>query len=337
VVDCQSVREALLACERGHAPAPALKAHQAACPDCERWAARCRAVDGALVELTAEVLDPPPFERIERPARAAARGRRQLRLARRLVPMSLVFASAVAATMALSWMWMVRRAPTLAAAVATSGQVLDAPQGAAQVLLTDGSHLTLTSGRAVVELSERHRSVVRLETGTVFLDVPHLGNGDTFVLTTTEAEVRVHGTRFDVARSGEGTRIGVSDGTVEVRPRTGGGKPFFVTKGGFRVLPTEPSAAESARGQAAVAWKLSREGDRAGAMASYRRALSLLPAGAGPLWADNACAQLALLSERDDTREREAAWRAYLERFPEGVHAAMARARLARPARSGPR
>ena len=73
--------------------------------------------------------------------------------------------------------------------------------------------------------------------------------------------------------------------------------------------------------------------DRRAALETYRRALSLLPSSAAPLWADNASAQLALLAERDDPLVAGRAWREYLQRFPRGVHAARARDRLAGGAR----
>ncbi len=246
--------------------------------------------------------------------------------------------------------------------------MVDGSRGVAQVLLADGARLTVASGRVLVAVSEPRRAHIRLEGGSAFVSVPHLTAGASFLLTTDEAEVRVRGTRFDVDRGAQGTRVSVSEGVVEVRPLDGGGAAFLLARGEARLiegraarrqaaraaarasieqrddsttadriqawLATEPPAEEAAEAHALLAWKLSRDGDRAGALRSYRRALALLPAGAVPLWADNACAQVALMVERDDSRAGAAAWRDYLDRFPDGVHAAMARDRL--PALAAP-
>jgi hypothetical protein len=253
--------------------------------------------------------------------------------------------------------------------VAGSGDVLDASRGTVQATLADGARLTLPSGRATVEVSEALRGAIRLERGSVLLDVPHLQPGATFSLVTDEVEVRDRGTRFEVVRLTEGTRVNVTQGVVEIRPRGGAQRPFLLKMGETCLvegqkhvrerartealasldqrdettieaklrawLEAEPPAEEAAHAHALLGWKLSRDGDRAGAVVHYRRALSLLPRGAGALWADNACAQLALLVEHEGVAEGAAAWRDYLDRFPDGVHAAMARDRLA-PAKHRP-
>jgi hypothetical protein len=155
----------------------------------------------------------------------------------------------------------------------------------------------------------------------------------------------------------------VTEGTVEVRPRAQPAAAFLLGKGESRLveglahrrsqaraaaraaldgrddaateaqlrawLATDPPPEEAAEAYALLGWKLSRDGDRAGAAQSYRRALELLPAGRTPLWADNACARLALLEETEGAAARGTAWRRYLERFPTGVHAATARSRIA--------
>jgi ferric-dicitrate binding protein FerR (iron transport regulator) len=365
VVDCGAARAALLACEPGTRPAPAIEAHLADCVACRPWRRRLRALDGALGALPlaltpapAEGVAPPPFERIARPAAAAARGRRRLRALRRALPLTLAAACAAGFTVGIT-----RLSHHTREAVARAGQVVDGSRSVAQALLADGARVAVASGRAVVALSEPRRAQIQLESGSAFVSVPHLGADASFLLTTEEAEVRVRGTRFDVERGAHGTRVSVSEGVVEVQPRDTGVPPFLLGRGEARLvegraarrqaaraaalasieqredsttadriqawLATDPPAEEAAEAHALLAWKLSRDGDRANALRSYQRALALLPAGVAPLWADNACAQLALLVERQDARAGAAAWQGYLQRFPAGVHAALAHARLA--------
>jgi ferric-dicitrate binding protein FerR (iron transport regulator) len=282
-------------------------------------------LDEALAAMASETLAPPPFDGLAACARSAARGRRQLALARRFLPMTLVVVGAVVVTVGVTRL----SHHAEARVTATTGQVLEVFQGMAQTLLKDGSHLTITTGRAVIESSELHRSAVHLVSGTAYLSVPRLTENSSFSLTTTEAEVRVHGTRFSVAKTGDGTSVSVQDGTVEVLPRAIDAEPFFLRKGESRTLAAAGST-DVGREQARFAWQLSRQGDRAGALVAYRRALSMLPAEARPAWADNACAQMALLTERENPRAGAPAWRLYLERFPRGIHVSMARDRLLR-------
>jgi hypothetical protein len=344
-----------------------IAAHVAGCAGCRRTVEQLRVLDGALRALPAwRVPSPPPFERIARRARAAARRRRQVRVVRRLLPLTLAVASAVAVTVGITRL-VHQREPRLSGA----GHVLDAARGVVEAVLADGARLTVTAGKAVVEVSERGRAIVRLESGAAFLSVPHLDGSATFRLTTEEAEVRVRGTRFEVARGVQGTRVTVSEGTVEVRPRAATAQSFLLGQGESRLveglaarrqearaaalasfeqrddsttgekieawLATGPPAQEEAEAHALRAWKLSRDGDRDGALRAYRRALALLPAGVAPLWADNASAQLALLIEREDPKQGASAWRSYLARFPGGVHAVMAQERLARRRPGGAR
>jgi hypothetical protein len=273
---------------------------------------------------------------------------------------TLAFASAVVATVGAT-----RALHHPEGRVAAAGDVLDASRGLSEAALADGSRVTVVSGRAIVESSNPAGAVVRVETGTAYLNVPHLTSGRSFVVRTDEVEARVHGTRFEVGRGSQGTRVSVAEGTVEIRPRDPLGEAFLLTRGESRLveglpqrrararavalasldqrddstagtkieawLATEPPAEEAAEAHALLAWKLSRDGDRAGAMEHYRRALALLPSDRAPLWADNASAQLARLEEANGAAAGAAAWRRYLERFPGGVHAATARGRLAGP------
>jgi ferric-dicitrate binding protein FerR (iron transport regulator) len=318
--------EALCARGPGEPLGEAPRGHLGECAACRLTAEQLEGLDEALAGLSVEPVPVPSFDGLARRARVAARGRRQRRAIRRVLPLGVALAAAVALTAGLSRLITRRETSRLASA----GEVVDGARGTAQVVLAGGARLTVTSGRTVVEISDRLHAVLRLETGSVFVVVPHV-EGGSLVVRTEEAEVRVRGTQFQVARLGPSTRVDVLDGTVEVQDRAGEHASFLLRKGESRSIGTPASPRDDeAEAIARLAWKLLRDGDRSGALERYRRALTLLPASATPLWADNASAQLALLIERDDLAAGVAAWQGYLQRFPAGVHADVARERLAR-------
>jgi len=358
VVDCATAEQALLTRERRLALEGEIAAHIRTCASCAGTSAQLASLDEVLDALAEEVVTPPVFETVMKPARAAARRCRQVRHVRRALPFTLAVLGAMAVTVVASQVF---HRPRLR--VVHAGDTLDAPRGVSEAALPDGAHVTVAGGRAVVEAADRARALVRLETGTAFVSVPHLGAGASFVVVTEELEARVHGTRFEVRRGSQGTAVNVAEGVVEVRPIDQPGTSFFLRKGESKVveglavrraqareaaraaldrpldsaaeeqirawLATHPPAEEAAEAYALLGWKLSREGNRVGAAESYRRALALLPAGRSPLWADNASARLALIEETDGAVARTAAWKRYLDRFPSGVHAATARSRIA--------
>jgi len=358
VADCTTVEEALLTRERGLTLGADIGEHLRTCVSCAATSARLDALDSVLGARVDEVATPPPFEIVLGPARAAARSRRQLRFVRRALPLTLAVASAVAVTVGASQLF--HRAERR---VAVAGDAIDASRGTSEAAFADGARVMVAAGRAVVEASDRSRAVIRLETGTAFVSVPRLRAGRSFAVVTDELEARVRGTRFEVRRSGQGTLVTVAEGTVEIRPRDQPAAAFLLGKGESRLvegmtqrrsqaraaarasldrrddsatedqirawLATDPPAEEAAEAYALLGWKMSRDGNRAGAAQSYRRALAMLPADRTPLWADNACARLALLEEGEGAAARSAAWRRYLDRFPAGVHAATARSRIA--------
>jgi tetratricopeptide (TPR) repeat protein len=95
-----------------------------------------------------------------------------------------------------------------------------------------------------------------------------------------------------------------------------------------QLLGSSPNATQQAEAQALLAWSLSARGKRAEAMDRYRQALALLPHGQQPLWAENACAELAILVQQARPNESVGVWKECLRRFPDGVHAALARSRV---------
>lgn len=94
-----------------------------------------------------------------------------------------------------------------------------------------------------------------------------------------------------------------------------------------QLLGTDPDAALRAEAQALQAWSLSARGQRDLAITRYRQALELLPEGQRPLWAENACAELAILVQKQTPKDGPAIWSECLRRFPDGVNTGLTGAR----------
>ncbi|MGC4116540.1 MAG: FecR domain-containing protein [Myxococcales bacterium] len=235
--------------------------------------------------------------------------------------------------------------------------------GARQAVLESGAEVRIEIGKVERVPSGKDEERLFLGAGSVSLQVPKLKGGRTVAVCTPDAEVRVHGTRFQVIRDEKGTSVSVAEGLVEVKPYGGGRSPVFVKAGettkvetpaAYRkalrdaaqasldrgdfagaqqrlsdLLATELDVSERAEAYALLAWSLSGSGNRSAAVEQYRHALEMLPEGERPLWADNAAAELALLLEQVDAAKAPQAWRDYLRRFPDGVHAGQARSRAA--------
>jgi Flp pilus assembly protein TadD len=201
-----------------------------------------------------------------------------------------------------------------------------------------------------------------LSSGRVSLEVPKLPAGSTLSVRTPDAEVRMHGTRFQVIRTGKETQVHVAEGLVEVRPE-GVGRPVQMLRAGEsatvasaedyreglrhstlaaldhgqfgaaekqigQLLGTSPDVAQQAEAQALLAWSFSARGKRSEAIARYRQSLALLPRSQRPLWAENACVELAILVQQESQQQSTGTWAECLGRFPDGVHAALARSRV---------
>jgi ferric-dicitrate binding protein FerR (iron transport regulator) len=221
--------------------------------------------------------------------------------------------------------------------------------------------IRLDAGTLKLAAANRETQSLLLPLGRVFVDVPKLPPGSTLSVRTPDAEVRVHGTRFQVIRTSKDTQIHVVEGAVEVRPE-GLGRPVQTVRAGEsatvgsaeayreglrqatldaldhgeftaaekqigQLLGSGASSTEQAEAQALLAWSLSARGKHHEAIERYRQALTLLPDRQQPLWAENACAELAILVEQGSPKDGALTWSECLRRFPDGVHAALARAR----------
>ena len=254
-------------------------------------------------------------------------------------------------------------------AFARAGETLAiAEVGPATAEFECGARLALASNTKARVIDTAARSaVVRLERGTVQASVPRLAPDGRFAVETTDAVVRVKGTRFTVTKSTAAfTEVSVAEGSVWVEPAGAGREPFLLRAG------------ESARvaSESAHLAALRADGVRAAAEGAYERVVELLdryvatssardpeaemllaeaserigqPGRAMKIYdrltegsslpAQNAYAALALLHQRLGHRaDAMAIWRRYLDRFGEGLYAADARRELdATPPRPGGR
>jgi transmembrane sensor len=357
--DCASIRDRYFGRGTLDGGEPELEAHLAACEACRLAARGLPVVSAALAKLPPLEVRAPSFDAIAGAAAAAARRHRWRARLRRARPFFYTgFAVAAAAALVVAIFAARARTPAVG-----PGARLDATSGARSAVLESGARVRLDSGAVRVVAAPRGEERLLLEAGALSLEVPKLSLGRAVAVYTPDAEVRVHGTRFQVVRDSKGTLISVAEGLVEVRPSGGGRAPLFVGPGesatveppeAYRrdlrasalrslgrgefaaakvplelLLDGELTPEEQAEGQALLAWSLAGSGDRRGAVARYRQALALLPATQSPLWAENACAGLALLLEQEEPAEGAAAWSQYLRRFPRGVHASLARTRAA--------
>lgn len=177
-----------------------LSAHLAGCSRCRRTCADLAGLEDAARRLPAAETDPNRSRRMEEtivalaPPQASAGGDRR-------VSKFLAAGSAIAAAIALV-------VALLPAEERVPLRSLEVSEGAKYERIT---RHPAGDGGATLEL-------VRLEQGTVTLQVEHLDPKERFVVATSDAEVEVRGTLFEVdADGGLLRRVSVSEGKVEVR------------------------------------------------------------------------------------------------------------------------
>lgn len=362
MTDCQSLRERYFPPGTGNPADPEWTSHLAGCAECrlayQGWPQVARAF-GELAQMPVSV---PAFDTLARVAAAAARSQRRRRAVRRGVPFfytGLGAAALAAGLVAAIWIGRAReKAPKLLA----PGTEIQATTEAKAAVLDNGVRIRLEAGTLKLASENRGTHSLVLPRGRVFVEVPKLPAGKTVSLRTPDAEVVVRGTRFQVMRTSEDTQVSVFEGVVEVRP-DGIGRPVQTIRAGEsatissaeayreglrrstlvafdhgqftaaekhigQLLGSTADAAHKAEAEALLAWSLSARGKRGEAVARYRQALGLLPEGQQPLWAENACAELAILVEQASPKDARPAWTECVRRFPNGVHSALARSRV---------
>lgn len=222
-----------------------------------------------------------------------------------------------------------------------------------RITLRCGAQLELADGRAEIEQNEAQRPAIHLRSGRVSLQVPPMRGGQLSV-TTQDAEVIVHGTRFTVTRqeTEDATRVEVQEGLVEVRPRGGKRSAIFLRAGEHTLVPSSVAflkqlgaqvgeMIDGARCDAEASRVLdayldaatadtdvsgalylhgscaATRGDLASALQSFEKVAAR---ASSELRADNALARIAQLRASSGPTSGVAAWRRYLDRFPQGQH-----------------
>ncbi len=194
---CPSAAELAAAFSAG--PSEIVRRHLAECPQCTRdWAATARVVN-AFRTLT---IEDAPDARIEEQRTG-------------------LLASAGLLRPATSRRW-VGWASGLAAAAVLTVFVIVHPWTSDSPSSPFHGSLTPRAGAAFTQVSSRPDEIVTLTAGALSVEVSPLSVGERFRVITTDAEVEVRGTAFEIAADG-GHLISVRvwHGLVEVRPRLG--------------------------------------------------------------------------------------------------------------------
>ena len=359
--DCLSLRERYFAPGVENQDAPEWVDHLRSCPSCRLARQGLPSMDRALTELARLPVTVPSFETVAEAAQSAARNQRRRQAVRRSVPFlytGLATAAVAAGIVAAVWIGRVR---TTSPKLLAPGAEIRATAEAKSAILSNGVRIRLDAGTVKLASASKDAQTLLLTSGRIFIEVPKLPAGSTLSVRTPDAEVRVHGTRFQVIRTGKDTQVHVVEGVVEVRPE-GIGRPIQSVRAGesttvgsaeaYReglrystlealdqgefaaaekhigdLLGSSAGGSEQAEAQALLAWSLSARGKRSEAIQRYRQVLALLPEGQHPLWAENACAELAILVEQESPKHAAFTWAECLRRFPDGVHASLARSR----------
>jgi ferric-dicitrate binding protein FerR (iron transport regulator) len=360
--DCLSLRERYFVAELGDPRDPVWLHHLERCPECRLAFQALPHVDSALSEIARLPVGVPSFDAIAAVAASAARSQRRRRAVRRSAPFFYTAVGTFAVAAGILVAVLVGRAHQQAPKLLAQGAEMQATSETKVAVLSTGAKIRLEAGALKLASSSNGNQSLVLASGRVSLDVPKLPAGNTLSVRTPDAEVRVHGTRFQVIRTGKETQVSVTEGLVEVRPE-GIGRPVQMLKAGEsttvasaeayreglrnatlaaldhgqfaaaekqigQLLGTSPDVAQQAEAQALLAWSLSARGKRSEAITRYQQSLAMLPESRRPLWAENACAELAILVQQESPQKSVGVWAECLRRFPDGVHAALARSRV---------
>jgi hypothetical protein len=270
---------------------------------------------------------------------------------------ALATAGSLAAAAAFA-LWFRASAPEedmpIAPQAAVEAPIAPAPfRHEARIVSTDAPTET-TLGGAVITLaahsdvnvsgSDAEGWLVRLDAGRVDCKVAPRNGRPPFVVQGGATKVTVVGTRFTVVRSGAESRVGVTEGQVQV---DSGDTHVLLSPGDSwpRVEPTldpetlpevdDPDDGEPSRDKSSASRTAQQRFERAArleakdpvaALAIYQQ----LARGKGP-WAANALyAQARLELERGRPQRAEPLLRRYLERYPRGLNAADVRKQLSR-------
>jgi ferric-dicitrate binding protein FerR (iron transport regulator) len=121
------------------------------------------------------------------------------------------------------------------------------PDAACELRWPDGTRATIAAGSRV---SIDPLCALRLDHGSLALQVAPQRDGRRFAVATAASEVVVVGTRFRLDAGAHGTRLAVSEGVVELRPRDAGAQR--IAAGETWMVPPAGTAAR----QLSVLWSL---------------------------------------------------------------------------------
>ncbi|HEX7596740.1 MAG TPA: FecR domain-containing protein, partial [Polyangia bacterium] len=241
--------------------------------------------------------------------------------------------------------------------VETRARLKSVGQEPLRATLADGASVEVL-GSIEVDQSDANNVQVRLldGEGQILVSVPHLLAGASLKISGAHADAIVHGTRFRVEDlGGGGTSVQVFEGLVEVVPRGGNRPPVFLAAGSALQVPSleshlrtladridsaaQTNDCRSVESTVAEAIATARPTDDTSAALYFRAACAARAGDArsairdfeqaarvarDPTRADNALARAAELRQAADPAAAKAAWRAYLARFPQGLHRGMA-------------
>ena len=101
-----------------------------------------------------------------------------------------------------------------------------------EVVLDDGSVLSLNTGSAVNVRFDASRRLIELLAGEILVTSGHgAGSGAPLVVATREGLVRALGTRFAVRQQDGVSTVDVFESAVEIRPRDSAGAPLLLAAG----------------------------------------------------------------------------------------------------------
>lgn len=231
---------------------------------------------------------------------------------------------------------------------------LEAGSSPAGATLRCGARLHAVAASVYVDQKDGSRPVIKLKRGRVAVQVPPMPSGGSLRVQTHDAEVIVHGTRFQVERREpeDLTVVSVEEGLVEVRPIGGRRIAVFLRAGEQLRVPSRDSyvrqlgeqlrpildagrcdeqastvlesflADVDAETEVSAALYLkgscaAARGDQESALEAFEKVAA---SSRSPLRADNALARCAELRAAVNAADGALAWQRYLLRFPKGQH-----------------
>lgn len=212
--------------------------------------------------------------------------------------------------------------------IATLGRLKTPRTSGARFVTNEGVRVDVAaSSMTDLNFSEHQRSIALLR-GKVSLSVPRLGRDTSLAVTTPDAVITVHGTRFSVEYRNDQTCIQVTEGIVSVAR----GAEFETLVAGRQsgcAQPIEVSAPSAAVREAEQAPVV--KPDHARKNAGAPRHASMAHAGGGTLTAENRLFERILAAEQAQRwRQAEQLAKRLLARYPDSPMAPETRRVLGR-------